>query len=80
MTSSGESDKDRESDGETMGNLTATGPSQEIPEAEPVEENNELDGNHSVDSEKVFGPEGKSEDSNTEMVRKPAGKDETSTS
>lgn len=80
MTSSGESDNEKESEGETVENLTATGPSQEIPETEPTQGNNDWDGNRFVDSEKAFSLERKSEDSNTEMESEPAGKDDTSAS
>lgn len=81
MTSSGESDNEKESKGETVESCTATSPSQEIPETEPIQKNNDLDGNQcGNDNEKVFSPEVKSEHSNTEIESGPTGKDDTSTS
>lgn len=80
MTSSGESDNEKESKGETVENCTATSPSQEIPETEPIQKNNDSEGNQCVDSEKVFSPEVKSEHCNTEIESGPPGKDDRRTS
>ncbi|XP_059207045.1 U2 small nuclear ribonucleoprotein auxiliary factor 35 kDa subunit-related protein 2 [Centropristis striata] len=65
-TSSEESEKEKESTEETVENLTAMSPSQEIKETELIQKNNDLDESPCADSDK-FSPEEKSEHSNTEM-------------
>lgn len=65
-TSSGESEKEKESEEETVENLTVTSPVQEIKEIELIQKNNDTDESPCVDSE-TLGPEVKIQQSNTEM-------------
>nr|XP_046248012.1 U2 small nuclear ribonucleoprotein auxiliary factor 35 kDa subunit-related protein 2 [Scatophagus argus] len=62
VTSSGESDNDKESKEETVEN-----PSQDINETELIQKSNDLDESQCVVSEKAFSPEVKIEQSNTEV-------------
>lgn len=76
MTSSGESEKEKESDEETVEKHSETSPSQEIKETELLQKNNDLDGSTSVDREKKCSPEVKSEQSNTEISSELTGNDD----
>lgn len=64
MTSSAESDTAKESPRQ-MKNLRESSPSQEAPDAESLQNTNEVDGNH-ADSNTI-SPVGESEHSNTEL-------------
>lgn len=76
MSSSGESDTDKETKDATVENLSAS----LIPETQPVQKDTELESNHCDDSEKSFNPDVKSEPSGTEMERHLIENDEISTS
>lgn len=74
-SSSGESDKGRESEEETVKSLTVASPN----ETELIQKSNDVDESPCVKSEHL-SPEMKNEQSNTEMPSEPAGNDDTSTS
>lgn len=78
MSSSGESDTDKETKDATVENLSASGCGQEIPETQPVQKDTEQEGNHCDDCE--FNPDVKSEHSDTEMERQLVENDEINTS
>lgn len=80
MSSSGESDTDKETKGTTLENLSASSCGQEILETQPVQKDTELEGNHCDDCEKSFNPDVKSEHSETEMERQLIENNEISTS
>lgn len=79
MSSSGESDTDKETKDATVENLTASSCGQEISETQPVQKDTEVEGNHCHDCEKSFNPDVKSEHSDTEMERQLTENDEIST-
>lgn len=74
MMTSGESDSEEESKGETAETHSTVSPSQKTPETEPIRKYSVVDCNHCVDS----GME--SAESNTKLEGDSAGKDDTHTS
>ncbi|XP_026234436.1 U2 small nuclear ribonucleoprotein auxiliary factor 35 kDa subunit-related protein 2 [Anabas testudineus] len=73
-TSSGESENEKESEGE-MEKRCAGSPNRERHETEPIQKNSELD--ESTGTQQRFSPEAKSEISNTERLRDPAANSHT---
>lgn len=80
MSSSGESDNEKESMGETVEHLPAASPSQGSTKTEPVHKNNDLDEDCGVDGGNVCSPDVKSEHSYTEIESGPPEKDDAITS